>query len=39
MNVITATSRLARELRQEYDREQEAAGPVLLADGPYPAVA
>ena len=25
MNVITATSRLARELRQEYDREQEAA--------------
>ena len=26
MNVITATTRLARELRQEYDREQEAAG-------------
>ena len=26
MSVITATSRLARELQQEYDREQEAAG-------------
>ena len=26
MNVITATSRLYRELRQEYDRKQEAAG-------------
>ena len=25
MSVITATTRLARELRQEYDREQEAA--------------
>lgn len=26
MNVITATTRLARELQQEYDRKQEAAG-------------
>lgn len=26
MTVITATTRLSRELRQEYDREQEAAG-------------
>ncbi len=26
MNVITATTRLARELRHEYDRKQEAAG-------------
>ena len=26
MTIITATTRLSRELRQEFDREQEAAG-------------